>query len=199
MTKTEFLTALERHLKQLPKKELEKQLAYYGEMLEDRMEDGLPEAEAVAQMGPPEELAQSILQDQSLGRLIRGRIRPRRGWGILQVILLILGSPIWLPIALALFCVMLSVYIVLWAGILVLFSAVLAIGIGGLALLVVACMNFGTNLPLALLLLGGGLACLGLCIFAFLGASAVSKGLARLSLRFARWIKSLFILKEEAA
>ena len=46
------------------------------------------------------------------------------------------------------------------------------------------------------MILGGGAGCAGLSIFAFLGALAVAKGLVKLTVIIARWIKSLFIKKE---
>lgn len=40
MSKTEFLTRLEKLLKGLSRKERETHLSYYQEMIEDAMEDG---------------------------------------------------------------------------------------------------------------------------------------------------------------
>lgn len=39
MNKQEFLSALQRRLKSLPKQECQKMLDYYAEMIEDRMEE----------------------------------------------------------------------------------------------------------------------------------------------------------------
>lgn len=54
MTKAEFLAALKRAL---PEDEAEQTLAFYNEMIDDRMEDGMSEEEAVAAMGPVSQLA----------------------------------------------------------------------------------------------------------------------------------------------
>ncbi len=48
MTKAEFLTALERRLLQLPEAERRRQLDYFAEMIDDRIEEGTEETEAVA-------------------------------------------------------------------------------------------------------------------------------------------------------
>jgi uncharacterized membrane protein len=198
MTKAEFLTALERRLLQLPELERRRQLDYFAEMIDDRVEEGTEETEAVAGLGDPSAAADRILQETSLPVLVSSRMRPKGGWTGLTVVLLVLGFPLWLPLMLALFAVMLSVYVVLWSVILVLFAVVLAIGAAGLGLLLAAAVAFSTAVPPSLMLIGGGLVCLGLCVFAFFGALAVARGLARLTAVFARWVKSLFIRKEES-
>ena len=47
MNKEEFLKTLESLLKSLPKQESQKMLDYYAEMIEDRMEEGMSEENAV--------------------------------------------------------------------------------------------------------------------------------------------------------
>ena len=51
MTKQEFLLNLRKGLLGLPPQDIEERLAFYNEMIEDRIEDGLSEEEAVAEMG----------------------------------------------------------------------------------------------------------------------------------------------------
>ena len=60
MTKQEFLSELERALGKLPHAEVEQALAFYDDASSDRMEDGLSEAEAVAGLGPVDEIAAQI-------------------------------------------------------------------------------------------------------------------------------------------
>ena len=47
MNKQKFLTELEKGLAKLPKDDLQEQLFFYSEMIDDRMEDGIPEEDAV--------------------------------------------------------------------------------------------------------------------------------------------------------
>ena len=51
MTKLKFLLLLNERLSHLPSKEVEERLAFYSEMIEDRMEEGLSEEEAVSEVG----------------------------------------------------------------------------------------------------------------------------------------------------
>jgi len=62
MNKEQFLAALRARITGLPKTDLERTLQYYGEMIDDRIEEGMTEQAAVADVGNPAELAAAILQ-----------------------------------------------------------------------------------------------------------------------------------------
>lgn len=47
MNKQEFLVKLRKGLSGLPKEDIEERLTFYSEMIDDRMEEGLSEEEAV--------------------------------------------------------------------------------------------------------------------------------------------------------
>lgn len=198
MTKHKFLDALKQSLKQLPKEEVTKQCDYYSELLDDMKEDGMTEEEAVEQLGSIDDISQNIIQEMPLSYLVSSRMKPKNGWSVFTIIMVVLASPIWLSIVLAGCAIALSVYIVIWAVIISLFSAVLAIGLGGIAFVVWAFMNLENQIALALMLLGGGFGCFGLSIFAYFGALAAAKALIRLTVLFAKWVKSLFIRKEQS-
>lgn len=197
MTKHEFLEKLRSRLTQLPGDEVEKQLAYYAELIDDMMEDGILEERAVEKLGDVEKIAQTVLQETPLHKLVKSRVKPGGGWTALSIVLLVLGAPVWMPIAVALFAVLLAVYLVIWSVVVVLFAVVLAVALSGLAL-IVAIFLFPAMLPLKLFAFGAGIALAGLSILAFFGALAVVKGLLRLTVAIARGIKSLFIRKENA-
>lgn len=196
MNKLDFLAALSDRLQQLPAEERKKHFAYYSELIEDMKEDGMTEEEAVAKLGSPQEIADSILQDQPLQELVKNRVRPKKGWTFLNVMLLILGAPLWLPLLIAFFAVILSVYIVIWTVIAVLFVVVLTIGITGLALFLSALFLIAHSFPLALLALGGAVLLAGLTIPAFIVAVYVAKLLILLTKAIGRWVRSLFVRKE---
>lgn len=61
MTRVEYLTELDRRLSALSKEQADEYLAYYAEMLADRMEDGMSEEEAVASMERVDVIANRIL------------------------------------------------------------------------------------------------------------------------------------------
>ena len=50
MNKQEYLSAIRVRIPKMPTEDMERFIAYYSEMIDDRMEDGMTEEEAVAMM-----------------------------------------------------------------------------------------------------------------------------------------------------
>ena len=196
MRMNEYLSALAAELSQLPEAERKKQISYYEELFADMKEEGLGEEEIAEKLGSPKKAAEEILAEVPLSMLIKSRVKPKKGWTVLNVILLILGAPVWLPIALALVAVILAIYIVIWSVVVVLFCAVLAIFAAGIFGLFMAVFNLIPASFSVLLILGVSLICLGLIVPALWVAIAATKGICKLTGRIARWIRSLFIRKE---
>lgn len=110
MTKKEFLAALRRRLRAVPQAELRERLGFYSEIIDDKMEEGLTEGEAVADAGNVDEIAEQILAEVEIPKTKAKA--PASPW---QIILLIIGSPVWLSILISVYAVMWSVVITLWA------------------------------------------------------------------------------------
>ena len=110
MTKLEFLSELRARLSGVPEKELESSLDYYSEMIDDRIEDGMEEKDAVRAVGTPEEAANEALAEIPLTKLVKNRVRPSRRLRAWEIVLLALGSPIWLSLLVAAFAVAVSLY-----------------------------------------------------------------------------------------
>lgn len=197
MQKREFLSALDKSLAQLTEQERKKQLDYYDELLDDMIEDGMEETAAVEKLGDPSAIAQTIYQELPLPVLVKSRVRPGGGWTALSIILLVLGSPIWVPLALSLATVVLTVYLVIWTIIVTLFVVVLSIAVAGLALLIGSIGCIGTlSAPLILMAFAGGVILMAISLAACIGALYAAKGLVAVTVKFAKWVKSLFIKKE---
>ena len=197
MNKQQYLSRLEKALSGLPADDLRERLAFYGESIDDRMEEGLSEEAAVAQLGPVEEIAAQILAETPLPALVRERIKPRGRMPVWEMVLLVLGFPLWFPLLLAAFAVLLSVYIVLWSLILCLWAAELALAVSALGALAAGILSlFRGDSSNGLLAIGAGLASAGLSVFLFFGCKAASKGAVVLTGKIALWVKSLFLRKE---
>ena len=78
MYREEFLNELSAKLAGLPEEEVGERLSFYREMIEDRMEDGVPESEAVAQIGTPDEITAQIMSEIPLTRLVKEKVADRR-------------------------------------------------------------------------------------------------------------------------
>lgn len=199
MNKQEFLTQLRKELSGLPQKDIEEYLTFYNEMIEDRIEEGLSEEEAVSAVGSLEEIVKQIVSDTSLIKIAKERIKQKRQIKAWEIVLLILGSPIWLSLGLAVFAVILSLYISLWAVIISLwaiFASVVACSISG----ILSCVffNIGGNGASGVAMLAAGIVCAGLSIFMFYGCKTATKGILILTKKMAIWIKNCFIKKEKA-
>lgn len=198
MMKADFLSALQENLYGLPKEDIQKSLDYYSEIIEDRIEDGLTEEDAVDALGTAEEIAEQILMDYSLPKIIKTKVKPSRPLKIWEIVLLILGSPIWLTLLLTVAIIILSVYIVIWSIIISLYSAVLSFAIGGICGIgSFAVFMFTGNPAQGVFLLGAGLICTGLTVLSFFGCNQITKYTIRLSKKFLLLVKSCFIRKGE--
>ena len=198
MTKNEFLAELRRLLADVPPKELDSSIDYYAEMIDDRMDDGMTEEEAVCAMGTPEEAAKQVLSEIPLASLLKNRIKPRRTVRTWEIVLLILGSPIWLSLLAAAFAVFLALYVVFWSVIIVLYAASVTIGAGALVGIFYPIYYFVLgNVGAGLFILGAGLFLLGLTFFAFWGSLRTTKGFCILHRTVFRKIKSRFVRKDQ--
>lgn len=194
MNKQEFLEKIRNQLAGLSEDDIKKSIDYYTEMIEDRMEEGLTEEEAVKAMGKPEEVASQILMDTPFSKLVKVKVKPKKSLSILSIILIVLGSLVWLPLVAAFFIIILSVYIVLWSFVLVFYSVVLSLAAGGVSGLLASVMiMFNVDILCGVFTLGVAIVCAGLSVLLFFGSNQVVKGILFLSKKIALSIKSYFI------
>lgn len=199
MDKQEFLSRLQAGLAGLPQEDIEERLTFYGEMIDDRMEEGLTEEEAVAELGTVEQVVAQILEETPITRLVRERVRPKRRLAAWEIVLLALGSPIWLALGIAGFAVVLCVYIVIWAVIVSLWAVEVSLAVGALGCIAAGVLSIVRGQLMAgSILLCAAAVLAGLTILLFFGCKAVTVGAAKLTKKIALWIKSLFLRKENA-
>ena len=98
MNKQEYLTAIREKIKAMPAEDIERFTDYYSEMIDDRIEDGLSEDDAVADMVSPDDAVEQILSDMPLAKIVKEKIKPKHELKAWEVILIILGSPVWIPL-----------------------------------------------------------------------------------------------------
>ena len=199
MLKQEFLDKLRTDLVGLPKQELEERLAFYSEMIDDCIEDGLSEEDAVAGVGSVDEISAQIISDIPFAKIAKERIKPKRRMKAWEIVLLILGSPIWLSLAVAAFVVILSLYVVLWSLIVSVWAilAALAASALGVAFAGIAFAIFN-NALVGVAMIGAALVCAGLAIFMFFGCHGATKGIILLTKKLALGVKKCFVRKEKA-
>ncbi len=197
MSKSEFLTLLRKALNRLPQIDVEERLTFYSEMIDDRIEDGLTEEAAVAELGSVDNIVSQIMSEIPLLTLVKENIKPKRTLRAWEIILLVLGSPIWLSLLSAIFMVMICVYAVIWSIVVTLWAILLSVAallLSGILLCVLSIIQGNVSLTFALI--GASLACCGITIFVFLGCKQVTKAVLILTKKIFIRIKSCFIKKE---
>ena len=194
MTKQEFLAELRRGLSGLPQNDIEERLNFYSEMIDDRMEEGLSEQEAVDGIGSVDSVVSQILGDIPLSKLVKEKITPKKQLKAWMIVLIILGAPIWFSLAVAAVSVAFALYFSLCAIIVSLWAVFASLVIcvpGGIAAGLVAFVSGGGLAGIALM--GAGLVCAGLSVFAFFGCKALTKGTIALTKKVAVAVKRAFI------
>ena len=200
MKREEYLDRIRALLQNLPPEDLERSLAFYAESIADRMEDGMSEEEAVASMESPEEAANAILLEQPLPTLVKVRVKERRQLSALEILLLVLGFPLWLPLLLTALVLVFTFILLAWVLVLVPASVCLALGVSAIAVLFAGVLSLTKiTLPAILAAPGAALILAGLAIL----AGFIVVGTLRLALivtrALVRGLKSLLIRKEEQA
>ena len=183
MRKQEFIAVLRKKLSALPRRDAEERIAFYSEMIDDRIEEGLLEEEAVSAVGSVDEIAEQILKETPIKKETAEK-KSAGGW---KVLFLVLGSPIWLSLIVAVVAVAVSLYAVVWAVAVSLWAVVWAVAVslwavfvslvavgavGPIMGIVHLCMGHGTA---GFVALGAGLVCAGLAVFAYSGCLATTK------------------------
>ena len=168
MKKQEFL---ERLRKNLPEADREERLSFYSEMIDDRMEEGLSEEEAVEAVASPE----NILVDAPPEKA-------KKEWKTWEILLLAVGSPVWASLLIAAVAVVLSLYVSWWTVIVSLwavFGSLAACGVAG-AVSGAAFIARG-YMESGLAMIGAGIVCAGLAIVLFCIARGITRGTVSLT------------------
>ena len=193
MDKYEFLTELCARLWALPEEDAKRSVDYYGEMIDDRMEDGLSEAEAVAAIGDPDEIARTILASTTFPQPAAPEQKASKRLRWWEILLLVLGSPVWLSLIIAVAAVIFSVWISLWSVVISLYATAVALGASAIGCLFAIFFTF--DVPgSAAVALGAALICAGVAIILFMLSNLAAKGMVALTKII--W-KSIFPRKEK--
>lgn len=198
MTKQEFSAELREKLSGIPQEEIDERVGFYCEMIDDRMEEGVSEEEAVSQIGSVDDIVSQILEEVPLAKLVKEKIKNKRRLQTWEIVLLAVGSPIWLSLLIAAFAVVLSLCVSVWAVIVSLwavFGSLIGCAVGAvMAGVFVICSG---NIPTGLVLIAMTLVCAGLAIFMFFGCKAATKGMVLLTKKSVLIIKRAFTGRKE--
>ena len=200
MTKDEYLSELRAGLAAFSKDEVDRAVSFYEEMVDDRVEAGVSEEEAVGSLEPPAEAAARIISEMPAVPRAAARLRSPetpRSWSVAFIVAVVIGSPVWIPLALGVIMVVVGCFIGLF-GLLVAVWAIAASMLLGAPiglLYLVAGVKAG-SVAGALMGLGCGVAVAGVGVFGIHLAVAASKLLVRAIVWCARAVASPFVRSE---
>ena len=199
MNRADFLKQLRKGLSGLPKQDIEERLSFYGEMIDDRMEEGLSEEDAIRAIGSVDSVVAQAIADASPAKNApAGKSAAQRSSG--RIVLLLILSPVLLALGLAALSVLVALYAVLWSLVLSLwaiFIAFIASAVGGFAAGIILCAQ--GKVTQGILFISAAAVLAGLSIFTYYGCKAVTGATATFSAKSARWIGNRFTKKKEVA
>ena len=192
MNKSEFLSKLNKGLYFLNKNEKQERLNFYSEMIDDLVEDGLSEEEAVAKMDDIKIIISQIKEDYGVkNQAMAIRKDPA------TLILIIVGFPIWFSLLAGLFSIVVSVYAVVWAVIISLwavFGSFIGTGVAGIIYFAFALNSVSAYFAT----FGASLTLLGLAIIFFFVAKKLTILTFSLPKKLYVFIKN-YVLKRRGA
>ena len=78
MTKREFFALFRQELAGLPKEDLEERVSFYEEIINDKMDEGKSEEEAIAELDSVQTIVEQIASETSLVKLVKEKYKPMR-------------------------------------------------------------------------------------------------------------------------
>ena len=164
-------------------------------MIDDRIEEGFSEADAVNSVGSVDTIISQIISEVPSAKKEKTvQKRKMKAW---EIVLLVLGSPIWFSLAVAVISVIFSLYGALWAVIISLWAVFVSFVASSLACIVAGIVGIVLgNYLIGGTVLGAGVALAGLSILAFFVSLTAAKIILILSQKTVIGIKNAFTKKE---
>lgn len=168
MEKKKFKEVLEARISILTPAERQRILTFYEETIEDSMEDGMSEEEAVAKLGDLDTIVKDILAENHIVLLekkagIFGGMDKK--W---KYVLLFLLSPLWASVSCAALAFVCSVYLLIGCGFLALLSVCIMPFLCIVCAIIVVPFQLFLNFSYSLLVIGLAVLCGGWAIHVYL-------------------------------
>ena len=194
MKRQEFITALREKLLNLPRKDTDERIGFYEEMIDDKIEEGMTEEEAIASVGTIDSIYAQMLEEIPIIEIIREKIKQKKCANGGKIALIISTFPIWLSLLAVAFAIYVSLIAAIWSivvsfwAVFVSFAASTPIGV------IVGLFNaFSGNVLFGFALIFSGIILAGLTILAFYGCRYTTKWSAVLTKKTFLGIKKIFV------
>ena len=160
MNKAEFLNELSFCLHSMNDSEKNKFIIYYDEMISDYVENGMSEEGAVNKIGAPKKIAEELLGDYGSVKLNL----PSTGSRWLNIILTVIGFPLWGSVLLAFLLMVFSVYLIIWCVPLVAGAGCVGFFASSIIGIVESPFLIIKSAPVGIMQLGTGIASIGISL-----------------------------------
>lgn len=199
MSKKEYLDELRSKLEAVHSNNVDSMIEYYEEMINDRMEDGMDEETAVADMESVDDIIEQTIADMPMPDVIKAKVQKShskaklKGLEWLWITLLIIGFPVWFPIILTFAILIATFYFVAWVLIFSIFVIEVSFGISAIAGIITAGAAFTGAVPYISIIPALGVALLagGLAVLLWNPVVFLAKELAKLPAKAVKGIKRL--------
>lgn len=166
MTKNEFKKLLEQRIQVLETQERERILNFYEETIDDSIEDGCSEEEAVSKLGDLDMIVNDIFAENHIVKPQTSieKESPIKKNRLYVLLFLIFTSPLWLALGAAGLTLLLCAYVLVGCGYLMLtLIAIIPVGVV-IASLIVLPFHIFRSIPYSLMIMGIALISAGLAI-----------------------------------
>ena len=192
MTKQQFLSELRNKLQGLPPADIDERISFYAEMIDDRIDEGETEENAVAEIGNVDDVVMDIAKDTPLVKLVKERIKPKRRIKAWEIVLLILGFPVWFPLLVTAMVLVFVFWLLVWVMVIVTYAIEISFvgtSIGG----AISFVAYFANGQINYTALGATVMCAGAAILFVFACIGATKGSIALTRRILTGIKMFFL------
>ncbi len=188
----------------MPISETGKVLSYYSESLQDRIEDGMTEEEAIKSFESIDQIVKNLEDEIPLSAVVKDKVINKTTKNknmtlatiVLTIIAVILTSPIWIIILALLFSIAVAVVAVFWSIPIIIVSMYVSlypVAISGIFF--GFSRMFTVSFPTGLAYLGVGVASAGLAIMLLMPIIAGLKGFLKINIYPFKKLKQWLIRK----
>ena len=78
MNKEEFLNELKKGLSGIPENDRNERVTFYSEMIDDRIEEGMSEEEAVSAIGDVNKIISQIMAETPMATIVKERVNKKK-------------------------------------------------------------------------------------------------------------------------
>ena len=196
MTKKEFLSSLRSKLQGLPPSDIDERIGFYSEMIDDRIDEGKSEEDAVAEIGNVDDVVMEIAKDTPLVKLVKEKMKPRRRIRAWEIVLIVLGFPLWFPLLITALVLVMVFWILVWVLVIVTYAVEIALSAASVAG-VVAFFAYFMNGEMNYTAIGASVMCAGAAILFVFACIGATKGSIALTKGIITGIKKLLIGKKK--